>query len=50
VRGTLAFGQLEFASRRWMRHGWDVDREETHALLTESWVHLLVGRAADPGR
>jgi AcrR family transcriptional regulator len=42
VRGTLAFGQLEFASRRWMRHGWDVDRDETHALLTESWVNLLV--------
>ena len=51
VRGTLAFGQLEFASRRWMRHGWDVDREETHALLTESWVHLLVvGRGPDSGR
>jgi AcrR family transcriptional regulator len=42
VRGTLAFGQLEFASRRWMRHGWDVDRDETHAMLTESWVNLLV--------
>ena len=42
VRGTLAFGQLEFASRRWMRHGWDVDRDETHALLTESWLSLLV--------
>ena len=41
VRGTLAFGQLEFASRRWMRHGWDVDRDETHTMLTESWVHLL---------
>jgi AcrR family transcriptional regulator len=41
VRGTLAFGQLEFASVRWMRHGWDVDREQTHALLTDSWVHLL---------
>jgi hypothetical protein len=45
VRATLAFGQLEFASRRWMRHGWDVDRDETHALLTEAWLHLL----ADPG-
>ncbi|MBB3084357.1 TetR/AcrR family transcriptional regulator [Geodermatophilus sabuli] len=42
VRGTLAFGQLEFASRRWMRHGWDVDRDETHAVLTESWSALLV--------
>lgn len=43
VRGTLAFGQLEFASTRWMRHGWDVDRDETHAVLTESWLSLLVG-------
>lgn len=42
VRGTLAFGQLEFASRRWMRHGWDVDRDQTHAMLTESWLNLLV--------
>jgi hypothetical protein len=42
VRGTLAFGQLEFASRRWMRHGWDVDRDETHSVLTESWFALLV--------
>jgi AcrR family transcriptional regulator len=42
VRGTLAFGQLEFASVRWMRHGWDVDRDETHNLLTESWCALLV--------
>jgi AcrR family transcriptional regulator len=41
VRGTLAFGQLEFASRRWMRHGWDVDRDETLNLLTESWCALL---------
>jgi hypothetical protein len=42
VRGTLAFGQLEFASRRWMRHGWDVDRDETHSVLTESSFALLV--------
>jgi AcrR family transcriptional regulator len=41
VRGTLAFGQLEFASRRWMRHGWDVGRDETLDLLTDSWCHLL---------
>jgi AcrR family transcriptional regulator len=41
VRGTLAFGQLEFASRRWMRHGWDVDRDETLSLLTESWCALV---------
>jgi len=43
VRGTLAFGQLEFTSVRWMRHGWDVDRDETHDLLTDSWMNLLVG-------
>jgi len=43
VRGTLAFGQHAFASTRWMRHGWDVDRDETLAVLTESWMGLLVG-------
>jgi len=25
-----------------MRHGWDADRDETHAMLTESWLDLLV--------
>jgi hypothetical protein len=42
VRGSLAVGQLEFASVRWVRHGWDVDRDETPAMPTESWVPLLV--------
>ena len=41
VRGTLAFGQLEFASRRWMRHGWDVDRDATLGVMTDSWCALL---------
>lgn len=44
VRATLAFGQLEFASRRWMHFGWDVDRDQMILALTESWRHLL----ADP--
>jgi AcrR family transcriptional regulator len=42
IRATLAFGQLEFFSRRWFRTGWDVDRDETVRLLTESWRSLLV--------
>jgi AcrR family transcriptional regulator len=42
IRGVLAFGQLEFSSRRWMRHGWDVGRDEELALMTESWCALLV--------
>lgn len=43
VRGALAFGQLEFLSRRWFADGWTetVDRETSVDLLTSSWVHLL---------
>jgi hypothetical protein len=42
IRGALAFGQLEFMSVRWMRHGWDVDRDAAHRLLSEAWCALLV--------
>ena len=41
VRGTLAFGQLEFFSRRWFGHGWDMDREMSLELMTDSWCGLL---------
>ena len=41
IRGVLAFGQLEFFSRRWMHFGWDLDREETIRLLTDAWCFLL---------
>jgi AcrR family transcriptional regulator len=42
IRAALAFGQLEFLSVRWMRHGWDVDRDTAHGLLVDAWVALLV--------
>jgi AcrR family transcriptional regulator len=41
IRGVLAFGQLEFFSRRWMHFGWDLDRDETIRLLTDAWCFLL---------
>ncbi|MFF5793737.1 TetR/AcrR family transcriptional regulator [Paeniglutamicibacter sp. NPDC012692] len=41
VRCTIAFGELEFFSVRWMRHGWFVDREIALETMTDSWYHLL---------
>lgn len=41
IRGTLAFGQLEFFSRRWFAHGWSLDREASLELMTDSWCGLL---------
>jgi AcrR family transcriptional regulator len=40
-RCLLAFGGLEFLSRRWMRLGWDTDGEQALDLLTDTWCHLL---------
>jgi AcrR family transcriptional regulator len=41
IRCSLAFGELEFFSRRWMRLGWTVDREASLELMTDSWCQLL---------
>ncbi|MDR6415181.1 helix-turn-helix domain-containing protein [Pseudarthrobacter sulfonivorans] len=41
VRCTLAFGELEFFSRRWMRLGWTVDRETSLDLMVDNWCFLL---------
>jgi AcrR family transcriptional regulator len=41
VRCVLAFGQLEFLSRRWLRGGWTVDRDVALETLTDSWTQLL---------
>ena len=41
-RCVLAFGELEFLSRRWMRLGWTVDRDVALATMVESWCQLLV--------
>lgn len=42
VRCALAFGELEFLSRRWMRLGWTVDREVALQTMTDSWCQLLL--------
>lgn len=42
VRCALAFGQLEFLSRRWMRLGWTVPRDVALATMVDSWCQLLV--------
>jgi len=41
VRCALAFGELEFLSRRWMRLGWTVDRDAALETMVDSWCHLL---------
>ncbi|GAC1480973.1 MAG: hypothetical protein NVS1B16_11720 [Pseudarthrobacter sp.] len=41
VRCALAFGELEFFSRRWMRLGWTVDRETSLDLMVDNWCFLL---------
>ncbi|WP_223916333.1 TetR/AcrR family transcriptional regulator [Arthrobacter sp. NicSoilC12] len=41
VRCALAFGELEFFSRRWMRLGWTVDRNTSLELMVENWCFLL---------
>lgn len=42
VRCALAFGELEFLSRRWMRLGWTVDRDVALQTMVDSWCHLLL--------
>lgn len=41
VRCSLAFGELEFFSRRWMRLGWTVDRNVSLDLMVDTWCFLL---------
>lgn len=42
VRCALAFGELEFLSRRWMRLGWTVPREVALDTMVDSWCQLLI--------
>ena len=42
VRCALAFGELEFLSRRWMRLGWTVPREVALETMVDSWCQLLI--------
>ncbi len=41
IRGALAFGQLEFYSRRWFQFGWIDDRDLSLTVMTDSWCSLL---------
>jgi AcrR family transcriptional regulator len=43
VRAVLAFGQVEFLSRRWQAEGWDVGRDVALETITDSWCSLLAG-------
>lgn len=42
IRCVLAFGQLEYLSRRYFAVGWTTPREVALEELTSSWCHLLV--------
>jgi AcrR family transcriptional regulator len=46
IRAVLAFGQLEYLAKRWLRVGWMVDRELCLQTLTDSWCHLLTEQPA----
>ncbi len=41
IRCVLAFGQLEYLSRRYFSVGWRTPREVCLEELTDSWCHLL---------
>jgi AcrR family transcriptional regulator len=41
VRCVLAFGELEFLSRRYFAVGWRVDPQVALEQITDSWCHLL---------
>lgn len=42
IRCVLAFGELEYLSRRWFQLGWFVPRDVCLRVLTDSWCTLLV--------
>jgi hypothetical protein len=42
IRCVLAFGQLEYLSRRYFAVGWRTPREIILEELTDSWMNLLV--------
>ena len=48
IRCSLAFGELEFISRRWMRLGWLIDPEVALDMMVESWCQLLVDPSQPP--
>jgi AcrR family transcriptional regulator len=45
IRCVLAFGELEYLSRRYFSVGWRIPREICLDELTDSWCHLLAADA-----
>jgi hypothetical protein len=43
VRAVLAYSQLQTVFHRWMRVGWDIDREESLEVMTDMWMQAFVG-------
>lgn len=41
VRAVLAYTQLQSLFRRWLRMGWDIDRPDTLAVMSDTWWRLL---------
>jgi AcrR family transcriptional regulator len=41
IRSMLAWAQLDYVARRWMKTGDGADQNRTLEVLTESWLHLL---------
>jgi AcrR family transcriptional regulator len=41
IRSMLAWAQLDYVARRWMKTGDAADQSRTLEVLTESWLHLL---------
>jgi len=50
IRGVLAFGEVEFFSRRLFGTGWDVDEATALDVLTDSWCSLLTEEASGQKR
>ncbi|HAY44303.1 MAG TPA: TetR family transcriptional regulator [Micrococcaceae bacterium] len=45
IRSSLAFGQLEFFSMRWIRLGWVVSEQVALETMADSWCQLLCDHA-----
>ncbi len=43
VRAVLIYSQLQNVFHRWMRVGWDVDRQEMLHVMTNMWLAALHG-------
>jgi AcrR family transcriptional regulator len=46
VRAVLAYAQLQSVFHRWMRVGWDIDRNDALEVMTDMWMTALGKRGA----